>query len=156
MGGNAKISSVSCASAGNCSAGGYYTDGSRRQQALVVSETSGTWQQAEEVPGTAALNKGANFQGSAEVSSVSCASAGNCSAGGFYVDPSSELASSGQQLAAFVVSEVNGTWQRAEEVPGSAALNKGGSAGINAVSCPSAGNCSASGGPDVAFVVSEP
>jgi len=36
------------------------------------------------VPGTAGLNAGGN----AQVNSVSCGSAGNCSAGGFYSDSS--------------------------------------------------------------------
>ncbi len=54
----------------------------------------GTWGQAEEVPGTAALNKA----GGAQVNSVSCAPAGNCSAGGYYTDGSDH----GQ---AFVVSQ---------------------------------------------------
>ena len=52
------------------------------------------WQTAIEVPGTAALNKG----GHAVVNSLSCASAGNCGAGGFYTD-----ASHGTE--AFVISE---------------------------------------------------
>ena len=39
---------------------------------------------AEEVPGTAALNRGGN----ATIASVSCASAGNCNAGGSYTDSS--------------------------------------------------------------------
>ena len=51
---------------------------SARGAPAVVS--GGTWGTAEEVPGSAALNKG----GDAEILSVSCASAGNCSAGGFY------------------------------------------------------------------------
>ena len=33
---------MSCASAGNCSAGGYYTDSSGHRQAFVVSEVNGT------------------------------------------------------------------------------------------------------------------
>ena len=149
-GGEAGIASVSCASAGNCSAGGYYTDSSGHDQAFVVSETNGTWGKAEEVPGTAALNTG----GDAEVASVSCASAGNCSAGGVYED------SSGHRQA-FVVNETNGTWGKAEEVPGTAALNTGGFAEVASVSCASAGNCSAGGdyidgsGNPQAFVVSE-
>jgi hypothetical protein len=69
---------------------------------------------------------------------VSCASAGNCSAAGHYTD-------SAGSFPPFVVSEVNGTWQSAEEVPGIAALNQGEDAGIKSVSCPSAGNCSAGG-----------
>jgi hypothetical protein len=90
----APVTSVSCGAAGNCSAGGRYLDSSGHQQAMVVTETNGTWHTAIEVPGTAALNQG----GSAEISSVSCAAAGNCSAGGFYTDSSSR----GQ---AFVVSQ---------------------------------------------------
>jgi hypothetical protein len=51
---------------------------------FVVNEVSGVWRTAREVPGTAALNTG----GSAQLVSVSCASAGNCSAGGSYTDSS--------------------------------------------------------------------
>src|SRR5262249_57432994 len=43
---------------------------------------AGTWGTAEKVPGTAALNQG----GIAEISSVSCASAGHCSASGANTD----------------------------------------------------------------------
>jgi hypothetical protein len=149
-GGGAEINSVSCVSAGNCSAGGSYAVSSGKQQAFVVSQVSGTWGKAVEVPGTATLNTG----GFAETDSVSCTSAGNCSAGGFYTS------SSGAQ--AFVVSRVSGTWGKAEEVPGTATLNKGGGAEINSVSCVSAGNCSAGGsyaGAEIAdgqaFVVSQ-
>ena len=44
-----------------------------------AAAVNGTWRTAREVPGTAALSKG-----DAQVSAVPCASAGNCSAGGFY------------------------------------------------------------------------
>ena len=132
-GGSAYISSVSCASLGNCSAGGGYTDGSGHSQAFVVSQVSGTWGTAKEVPGTATLNQG----GGAAVSSLSCASAGNCSAGGSYTDGSGNA-------QAFVVSQVHGTWGTAKEVPGTAALSTGGNF-ITSVSCASAGNCSAGG-----------
>jgi hypothetical protein len=60
----------------------------------VVSD--GTWGQAKEVPGTAALNAG----GQASINSVSCARAGYCGAGGSYFD------ASGHQQA-FVVSDAN-------------------------------------------------
>ena len=144
--GNAATASVSCASAGNCSAGGSYKDSSGHVQAFVVSQVNGTWGKANEVPGTAALNQGGN----AGVSSVSCASAGNCSAGGQYKDSSGHL-------QAFVVSQVNGIWGKAKEVPGTAALNQGGNAGVSSVSCASAGNCSAGGsyGGFQDFVVSQ-
>ena len=138
QGENAQITSVSCASPGNCSAAGYYWSryrGYPESRAFVVSEVNGTWRKAEELPGTAALTRGAG----AQIASVSCASAGNCSAGGFYA-----VAVGG--IRAFVVSEVNGTWQNAEEMPGTAALNGGNIAEmITSVSCASVGNCSAGG-----------
>jgi hypothetical protein len=129
----AETFSVSCATAGNCSAGGQYDDAAGRLQAFVASETGGKWGTAIEVPGTAALNSGG-----AQINSVSCRSAGNCSAGGSYED------ASGHDQA-FVVGETGGTWGNAIEVPGTAALNTGGSAGVTSVSCASAGNCSAGG-----------
>jgi len=94
QGRHAAINSVSCASAGNCSAGGPYKDSSGHQQAMVVTETNGTWGTAEEAPGIAALNQG----GRAGIPSVSCGSAGNCSAGGHYTDSSGHM-------QVFVVSE---------------------------------------------------
>lgn len=45
----------------------------------------------------------------------------------------------------FVVTEHNGTWGQAEEVPGLGALNTGAEAQISAVSCGAAGNCVAGG-----------
>ncbi len=38
QGGNALVDSVSCALAGNCAAGGFYTDSSQHLQAFVVNE----------------------------------------------------------------------------------------------------------------------
>jgi hypothetical protein len=54
----------------------------------------GTWHTAQKVPGTAALNQ----RGNAGVTSMSCPSAGNCSAGGTYTDSS-------RHMQAFVVSK---------------------------------------------------
>jgi hypothetical protein len=56
--GFAHIFSVSCAKAGDCSAGGFYQDASRHLQAFVAGELNGVWGTAQQVPGTAALNKG--------------------------------------------------------------------------------------------------
>jgi hypothetical protein len=133
-GGNAGINSVSCASAGNCSAGGTYEDSSGAQQAFVVDETNGTWGSAAEVPGTATLNAG----GYAAVNSVSCASAGNCSAGGYYEDSSGSA-------QAFVVSEINGSWGTADAVTPTTALPTSPLPGIDSVSCGAVGNCRAGG-----------
>jgi hypothetical protein len=129
LGGFAAAASVSCASAGNCSAGGTYTDSSKRNQAFIVNEVNGTWHKAVKVPGTAALAQG----GMAGLNSISCASVGNCSAGGYY------------KSGAFVVNEVNGTWHKAIKVSGTVAVSQISVAGVETVSCAAPGNCSAGG-----------
>jgi hypothetical protein len=151
--GGAIAFSVSCPTAGNCTLGGSYTDSSGHTQAFVADEVNGTWHNAIEVPGTAALNTG-----NASVQSVSCASAGNCAVGGFY--SSVEGANGFTQSQAFVADEVNGNWGNATQVPGTAALDTGGIASVGSVSCGSAGNCAASGsytdsGGTQAFVANE-
>ena len=172
-GGAANVRSVSCGSPGNCAAGGSYQDQYRKYQGFVIAERNGRWGRAIgvpglgrivsvscpsagncaavgsvsvvsmrngrwgraiAVPGLGALNKG----GDAQVVSLSCASAGNCAVGGDYTD-------GGQNGQGFVAAERNGRWGRAIEVPGVAALNKGGNAHLGSVSCASAGNCAAAG-----------
>ena len=133
-GGYSVVNSVSCATAGNCAAGGIYTDGSAQRQAFVVGEKNGSWGSTIKVPGSATLNSG----GFAQVLSVSCATAGNCAAGGNYKDGSGHY-------QAFVVAETHGSWGRMIEVPGSATLNSGGSARVLSVSCATSGNCTAGG-----------
>ena len=130
-GGQAQVGSVSCASAGNCTAAGSYTDSSGHTQAFVVSQVRGTWGTADEVPGTATLNTGGN----AAVNSVSCATAGNCTAAGSYA---------GSGGGAFVVTQANGTWGTAQEVPGMASLAPYGG-NVTSVSCAAANRCSAGG-----------
>jgi hypothetical protein len=148
--GNAGVTSVSCATAGNCAAVGDYRDGTFRFQVFAVSETNGTWGTAIKVPGSGILNAA----GDANISSVSCGAAGNCAAGGGYTD-------SAGHFQAFAVSETNGTWGTAIEVPGTGALNVGGLARVTSVSCTAAGNCAAVGtyhdsaGHAQAFVVGE-
>ncbi len=147
LGGNAQVNSVSCASAGNCSVGGYYADGSGHLQGFVVSERNGAWGQATGVPGLSALNAGGN----AKVVSVSCAPAGNCSAGGSY-------ATGPGHLQGFVVSERNGVWGQATGLPVLGAHNTQDDAEVVSVSCASAGNCAAGGyyrGGTEGFVASE-
>src|SRR5258708_4349742 len=135
--GGAVVVSVSCGSAGNCAAGGdYWNHG--RYLGFVVSEANGRWGRAIEVPGLGALDAGGYpGDGGAGVVSVSCGSAGNCAAGGSYLDQQ-------RHSQGFVVSETNGRWGRAIEVPGLAALNIGKDGppggGGTSVSCGSARN----------------
>jgi hypothetical protein len=133
-GGYGFVRSLSCASPGNCSAGGDYKDSSDHEQAFVASQHNGRWGRAEEVPGTAALNLGTW----AEINAVSCRAPGDCSAGGSY-------ANAAEDTEAFVVTETHWRWGRASEVPGTAALAVGDYAAVDAIGCSAAGNCTAVG-----------
>ena len=132
--GTVGVVSVSCASAGNCAIAGDYEDRAGKEQGFVAVEKNGRWGKAIEIPGLGALNKG----GYAEVDSVSCGSAGNCAVVGDYQDR-------GKNGQGFVAVEKNGRWGKAIEVPGLGALNKGGYAEVDSVSCASAGSCAAGG-----------
>jgi hypothetical protein len=146
------VESIWCFSAGQCTGVGFL-DFRDRTRPLVVSETNGAWGSARTIPGLSALPIGDHGAG---LGLLSCPSAGNCTAGGDYAPDGSDETAEG-----LVVSERNGVWGKAEAVPGLAALNIGKSAGIEFLSCPSAGNCAAAGIyethhiNDHAFVVSE-
>ena len=132
--GNADASELSCSSVGNCVAGGIYKDSGGYNQAFLDVQKSGKWRNAFEVPGTVGLNKGHN----AQVTAISCPSAGNCAVGGYYTS-----ASGHGEL--FLINESRGSWGKAKEIPGLAALTKGSTAQIYSISCSSAGNCSGGG-----------
>ena len=132
------ITSISCPSDGNCSAGGYYVDGGDNQQVMVIEETDGVWEPAEEVAGSL------NVAGYAQITSISCASAGNCSAAGYYATETA--------LVGLVVTETDGSWDSGQDVATSP---------ISSISCPSIENCVAVGDLDdegdrqLAFAVAE-
>ncbi len=133
---NVGLASVSCGSAGNCSAVGTYTDSLGNSQGLLLSESSGTWATGAE----ATLPAGASSSNAfVSVNSVSCGSAGNCSAVGTYTDSSGN----GQGL---LLSESSGTWATGAEatLPAGASTSQRDIA-LSSVSCASAGNCSAVG-----------
>jgi hypothetical protein len=132
---DAQVNSVSCASAGSCVAGGYYTESDGGSQGFVAVEQNGRWGKAAPVPGLAALDKG---DSPTAVNSVSCTRAGGCVAGGFYTDRS-------RHRQGFVAREDNGVWRRPVPLPGLGALNHGGSAEVNSVWCAPSGNCAAGG-----------
>ena len=135
---NVIVSSVSCASAGNCTAVGRY-DTSSTQQGLLLTETSGSW--ATGVEATLPANAASNAIVS--LSSVSCASAANCTAVGRY------FASSG--FAGLVLTETAGSWATGMQatLPATATATATATAGpgviFSSVSCASAGNCTAVG-----------
>jgi hypothetical protein len=129
------ISSLSCAAAGYCSAIGVYlpAGSSGAVQGMAVTETDGRWGAIQEIPGLAQLNSGGDVQ----FSGISCGAAGDCSAGGSYYD--------GNMHTAFVASQGGGTWRTAEPVAGVSRLGSVTGSQIIALSCPSAGDCTAVG-----------
>jgi hypothetical protein len=131
----ARADTVSCVSAGNCTAGGYYTDGSSQEQGFVAVEKNGVWGPAAGVPGLEALNDGTD-QPEALVSSVSCTAPGDCLAGGAYGGPYSW---------AFTATEKNGVWGKATIVAGLSAIVTGRWSEVGPVSCVSPGNCAIAG-----------
>jgi hypothetical protein len=131
----AEVNEVACGSAGNCAVGGFYS-GPRSQQGFLAVEQHGHWGKAIDVPGLVALNKTKN----AEVDYVSCGSAGNCLAGGFY---------SNSQIGerAFEIVERNGVWGTAIEIPGLAALDTAGYSAVESESCAPAAKAPAAKAP---------
>jgi hypothetical protein len=132
------LNSISCASAGNCTAVGGYDDNSGGFQGLLLTESAGTWATGVEavLPANAA-----SANPSAGLAAVSCASAGNCSAVGSYDE------NANNNVDALLLTETGGTWSSGIEaaLPADAATFNG-LAGLGSISCPSAGNCTAVGG----------
>ena len=144
----AELAGIACASGGNCAAGGSFTAANGVVQAWVASEVNGSWHAAEEVPGTAAMNWG----GAADamfVAAISCPQAGECVLGG--------------QTGAYpsIRTERGVTWSAPLTLPGITALSKRDGATLDALTCPTPGNCVAGGsyqdgaGDTVTFVANE-
>jgi hypothetical protein len=131
---NVALAQVSCSSAGNCTAVGYYEDGSGQFQGLLLTETSGTWTATE-----AQLPSGASADPNVTLDGVACTSAGNCTAVGDYTDSSSHV-------QGVFLTQSSGSWTAAEATPPASATNP--EVVLSSVSCPSAGACTAVGGFD--------
>src|SRR4029077_1988439 len=131
---------LSCASPGNCSAVGFYTDGSKNLEPLLLSEKAGSWAAGVEgkLPASAATRKQTGV-----LNSVSCAAPGACTAVGGYFDKSGDS-------EALLYRETAGHWKIGKEakLPANAAATRryaGETVLLLAVSCSSAGSCSAVG-----------
>jgi hypothetical protein len=137
----AQVTDVSCSTAGNCAAVGFYSPGGGQQQPFIVTSKNGTWGSAIKVPGIATLDTG-HFS---ELTAVSCGPVGgpgNCTAGGTY------FRAKDKSRQVFTVTEKNGRWGTARAVSGVAARNTGKFASLTAISCVSPGNCSVAGSYD--------
>jgi hypothetical protein len=129
------LPALSCPSAGNCSAGGSFSDAGGKVQGLILNEVKGVWKK----PFRIIPPSGADANPSLTINSLSCATAGNCSAVGSFEDRHSN----GQS---FVADEVKGVWKRAQAVtlPAGAGATIQNSE-IHSIDCWSPGNCSAIG-----------
>jgi hypothetical protein len=128
------LGSVSCASPGNCAAVGYYTDSSGSQQGLLLTEASGTWATGTE----AVLPVNAAARPNAYLGSVSCPSAGDCTAVGEYVTKSGVP-------EGLLIAQTSGTWATGTEATLPAGAGTRPDVQLLSVSCPSPGNCAAVG-----------
>jgi hypothetical protein len=131
------VGALDCPSATSCTAILDFIDLSSSNPSLVpalLEETNGVWGAVEAVPGVSALTRVPDVA----LTTVSCGAPGDCSAGGFYGDAVG-------QLQAFVVNEVAGVWSDATQLFATQILGSGLTNALNAIVCPSAGNCSAIG-----------
>ncbi|MGE5133843.1 MAG: hypothetical protein ACM32E_13135 [Gemmatimonadota bacterium] len=125
---------MSCASAGNCTAVGSYSDSSGTHQAMMLTKTAGTWAAGTE----ATLPADAEFSPFANLDSVSCSSAGNCTAVGYYTDTS-------RHVQGVLLTQTAGTWAAGTEAAPPANAGADPAVSLGSVSCASAGNCAAVG-----------
>ncbi len=140
----ASIDTVTCPSAGTCSAGGSYALGGGRfhdtnRVAFLVSEKHGVWGKAQKVAGLARLNTGGGAPDGPDAlfNQISCSSAGNCLAAGFY--------NGTKGTEPLAVTEKHGVWGSARAFPAIIAINDGQFAELTSVSCTLARNCTAVG-----------
>jgi hypothetical protein len=129
---------LSCAAPGQCAITGYYTSAGEYKYSIrptmpfIASQVNGRWGKAHAVPGLARLHPGKAVM----INSVSCGAPGNCVVGGSYTVPGS--------AHGFLVTETDGTWGQAAQVPGLADLTSGTSE-VGIVHCWSATKCLALG-----------
>jgi|HubBroStandDraft_6_1064221.scaffolds.fasta_scaffold62365_3 hypothetical protein len=121
------LSSVACPPSGACVAVGTYAYNGEasRGDAMVVSESDGVWNRASEIvpPSSSALYVEAGLF------SVACPAAGSCVAIGSYLD-------SADEEQAMAVSESDGVWGQAIEIPGVV---------LQSIACRAPGSCVAIG-----------
>jgi len=131
----ASVTAVACSPApGHCAAGGVLYPGGTpfpdtAGSAFITAEQGGSWGAAQVLTGPALRDATI-----AEVTSLSCPTAADCTAAGFYVAHGLP--------GAFVVTGHDNRWGPAEPVPGMRGLRSGAAV---LVSCGAAGSCQAAG-----------
>jgi len=130
--------SVSCTTVGNCTAAGQFKNINGRREAFTVTSTDGVWAKAVPVEFETGV---ANSSPAANANAVSCGSAGNCTAVGAFMDANGDF-------LAFSQTSTAGAWAKAvpADFEAGAVYAAEPEAVFEAVSCASAGNCTATGG----------
>jgi hypothetical protein len=141
QGGQAFTNGLACGANGGCAVAGQVSvnppaDQDTSVQSFASSRLGGNWSNAQEIAGIDNLPD-------SNALAVSCPAAGSCLVGGFY-----DITDNRQQ--AYVADENTlagakdfGSFGGAQLVAGN--LNKGGTAAVNDISCPRAGECTISG-----------
>ncbi len=127
------VTSMSCPSAGNCSAVGSYTDSSGHTQGVLATESGGHWttsSAAKLPPNIDAVNPDVSL------TSVACVSAGNCTAVGSFLDING-------LTQGLLLTEASGIWGTGREVVHPIGVSVSGNPQIDltSVSCATATNC---------------
>lgn len=133
---DATLSEVTCLAGGDCTAVGTYLNIHGVQIPFAVSALAQVWRRgvAITMPAGAATNPSTVLYG---FRGVSCATAGTCAFGGQYLD-------SAGNYQGFLVNRIKGVWQAATELALPAGARYAGhNGGVVAVSCTTAGHCSA-------------
>jgi hypothetical protein len=131
--GDGALYAVACTGLGDCVAAGGYNDGNGDQQAMLETQSGGTWGQASEfteLPTNAAGDPGASLDG------ISCTQPGDCAVTGDYNDGAA---------AVFLDNETAGAFATSSQLePPSPSLSNG-TIQAEGVSCAGVGDCVAVG-----------
>jgi len=132
----ARFNSVSCVSAGHCTAVGYFKNAGGGYEAMTMTSTDGVWANAQ----LATFGEGVqNATPFAVFSSVSCVSAGHCTAVGYFKN-------AGGGREAMTMTSTGGVWANARPATfGEGVQYSSPYAVFNSLSCVSAGHCTAVG-----------
>jgi hypothetical protein len=131
-----ELNGVACSAVGSCGAVGSYEPKVDVSRAAATTETGGKWSQAVEVEAPVAT-------GTAALTAISCTSAGNCVAAGYYAYNDEA------EFAPMIAIETGGVWAKAEavELPANAAVEKklGQDSLLGSIACDPAGSCTTGG-----------
>jgi hypothetical protein len=131
------LGSVSCAAVGACTAVGDYTDTASHRHGLIETLKTGVWASTDAAEPTGA---GVTTRQDAYLNHVSCPATGTCVAVGNY-----EAADDSQ--FGEIETKTSGLWGAATQAPQPEHAQTGATAanGLDSVSCPKAGSCTAVG-----------